>query len=107
MTNYVDITTRSAWLWTEFGSSFAARIIPAEILDSLPRYVRGPKKGQIKDHKIAWKKVERGGWDVDRGCAENRVGKVILAQLVWYPWGREPQVIADYMLDKDNTWKRW
>lgn len=107
MTNYAEITTRSAWLWTEFGSNYASRIVPADILDDLPRYVRGEKKGQIKDHKIVWKKVERGGWDSDRGIAENRVGKVILAQLVYCPWGRNSEVVADFERTADGSWARW
>ena len=107
MTNYAEIATRSAWLWTEFGSNYASRIVPADMLDDLPRYVRGEKKGQIKDHKIVWKKVERGGWDSDRGVAENRVGKVILAQLVYCPWGRNDEVVADFERDADGSWKRW
>lgn len=107
MTNYAEITTRSAWLWTEFGSSYASKIVPQEILDELPRYVRGNKKGKIKDHKIVWRKVERGGWDTERGVAENRVGKVILAQLVYSAWRRPEEVVADFELDGASTWKRW
>jgi len=107
MTNYAEIATRSAWLWTDFGAEYAARIVPADMLDGLPRYVRGQKKGKIKDHKIIWRKVERGGWDSERGVAENRVGKVILAQLVYSPWGRPQQLVADFERAGDGTWKRW
>ena len=111
MTNYAEIKTRSAWLWTEFGSNYASKIVPQEILNELPRYVRGNKKGQIKDHKIVWEKVERGGW-VGMGRAsnngvENRVGKVIRAQLVYSAWRRPEEVVADFMLDENNVWKRW
>lgn len=107
MTNYAEIATRSAWLWTDFGAEYAARIVPSDMLDDLPRYVRGQKKGKIKDHKIIWRKVERGGWDSERGVAENRVGKVILAQLVYCPWGRDAKVVADFERDGNGTWKRW
>lgn len=107
MTNYAEITTRSAWLWTDFGSSYASKIIPQNILDELPRYVRGAKKGQIKDHKLVWRKVECGGWDTDRGTVEKRVGKVILAQLVHSAWRRPEEVVADFELDENNAWKRW
>lgn len=107
MTNYAEIKTRSAWLWTEFGSNYASKIVPQEILDELPRYVRGAKKGKIQNHKIVWCKVERGGWDDERGRVEKRVGKVILAQLVYSAWRRPQEVIADFELDENNVWKRW
>ena len=107
MTNYAELTTRSAWLWTDFGSSYASKIVPQEILDELPRYVRGNKKGKIQDHKIVWSKVERGGWDDYRGRVERRVGKVILAQLVYSPYRRPARVVADFELDENNAWKRW
>lgn len=111
MTNYAQITTRSAWLWTEFGSSYASKIVPQEILDELPRYVRGNKKGKIKDHRIEWEKVERGGWvGISRASnngVENRVGKVVRARLIHSPWRKPVEVVADFELDGTGTWKRW
>lgn len=111
MTNYAEIKTRSAWLWTDFGSSYASKVIPQDLLDELPRYVRGSKKGKIKDHKIVWEKVCRGGWvgigRASNNGVENRVGKVIRAQLVHSAWRKPDEVVADFMLDENNAWKRW
>jgi len=73
----------------------------------LPRYVRGPKKGKIKDYKISWEKVEVGGWDSSRDRVEHRVGKVIFARLVYSPWGRQEEVKADFYRDENGEWKRW
>jgi hypothetical protein len=103
MANYALIVTKDAWLWTDFGADYAARIMPADMLDALPRYVRGAKAGKIKDHMIEWDKVERGGF-VPPQMVENRVGKVIRARLVKSPWGRPSEVVAEFFKDKDGNW---
>jgi hypothetical protein len=79
MTNYADFTTRNADLSCEFGESFAAEWFSAEELDSLPRYVKGPKKGKRKG-SVEWTRCTRGGWvraTYGRGYAENRVGQIV------------------------------
>jgi len=103
MTNYAHIQTKEAWLWTDFGFDFASRIFPQDILDDLPRYVRGEKKGKIKNHKIVWEKVERGGWTRTNGV-EKRVGKVIKARLVCSPFREEEQTVLDYGRDAEGNW---
>ena len=108
MTNYAEIVTRSAWLWTEFGESYAAKIIPEKIISELPRYVRGKKKGKIKDHRIQWEKVERGGWvgisRAGNNGVENRVGKVIRARLIKSLWGCPDVVVAECEPDGKGNW---
>ena len=85
MTQYARIETRSRWLSQEFGEGYARRIFGDELVDAMPRYVRGQRKGQLKG-KIEWMKVARGGW-VSAGVAgyghvENRSGSVIAARLI-------------------------
>lgn len=106
MANYAEFTTRSAFLFTDFGASYAERIFGAKVLDDLPRYVRGAKAGKIKDHKIVWTKCDRGGW-VPPQRVENRVGKVINAKLIWSPfrnYGKE-QIVAEAFLNEENKWE--
>lgn len=95
MTYKATISTRSAWLGKEFGEDYARKMFGDEIVDALPRYVRGKNKGKFKA-EIEWVKVERGGWVRElmatangdgAGYVENRVGKVIAARLIQRDWG--------------------
>ena len=61
MTNYANIETQSAYLSSDFGENFARKLFGDEILDALPRYVRGKRKGKIKG-RLTWHKCTRGGW---------------------------------------------
>lgn len=66
MTVRAAIRTRNAPLWEEFGLEYATRLFGQETIDSLPRYVRGPKAGKINAW-ISWDKVEKGGWSRQHG----------------------------------------
>jgi len=103
MANHAEIVTRDAWLWTDFGADYAARVIPADMLEKLPRYVRGEKAGKIKNHLIECDKVERGGWVSGGQRVENRVGSVIRARLIKKEWGQPSEVLAEFSRDK-NGW---
>ena len=94
MTTYAQISERTAGLWTEFGLNFATRLFGAEALADLPRFQKGKNKGKIKA-VLRWRKVERGGWvsrgasyydDTPNGHVENRVGKIIEAELRESAW---------------------
>lgn len=61
MTVRAKLTTREAPLFSEFGLAYATKLFGQETIDDLPRYQRGPKKGQIKAWLI-WSKAESGGW---------------------------------------------
>lgn len=61
MTNYARIENRSAYLSSEFGEDYARRLFGDEIIDALPRYVRGKRKGKIKG-RVTWRKCVKGGW---------------------------------------------
>lgn len=96
MTHRATITTRSAWLGKEFGEELARRYFGDEIVDALPRFVRGKNAGKFKA-EIEWIKVERGGWvstgrgyegEASEGYVENRAGKVIAARLILREWGQ-------------------
>lgn len=83
MTNYAEFSYRDAPLASDFGAEFARSYFPAELLDTLPRYVRGPKKGKIKG-SIEWKRCTRGGWVAGghgEGYACNAVGRIVEVRL--------------------------
>ena len=104
MTNYADIQTREAWLSSDFGEQMARRFFGDEAVDSMPRYVRGKRKGLLKG-QIQWRKVESGGWVSDksatngRGYVENRRGKIIAAELVMPQWGEAPTILLSWKSD--------
>jgi hypothetical protein len=76
MVQYARYEMKSAPLAQEFGQQFLARRFGQEearaILEAMPKYVRGPKKGQPKGH-IVWVKCSVGGWV--RGAYGGRVLK--------------------------------
>tara|TARA_R100001463_G_scaffold33103_1_gene73821 strand:+ start:531 stop:932 length:402 start_codon:yes stop_codon:yes gene_type:complete len=100
---YAVIEERSAWLSTEFGETLARKYFGDKVVDELPRYVRGKRKGQIKG-EFNWLKVESGGWvrgvcsdvfgDIDGWGVERRKGKIIRAMLTIPNWGAPDQRIA-------------
>lgn len=106
MTVRASITNREAWLGSDFGLELARRYFTEEQIASLPRYSRGKNKGKIKGI-IRWKKVERGGWIFEGsyygesiGRVENRVGKIIQAELCSSEFDQEPKVVATYKREK-------
>tara|TARA_Y100001972_G_scaffold27386_1_gene33681 strand:- start:5056 stop:5376 length:321 start_codon:yes stop_codon:yes gene_type:complete len=103
MANHAEITTKEAWLFSDFGAEYAAKVFPAEMIEALPRYVRGDKAGKIKNHLIEWDKVERGGWITGGQGVETRVGKVIRARLIKRDWGQPSQVVAEFA-KLDGKW---
>lgn len=103
-----SIVVASAFLFTEFGESFARAKFGDAKIDTLPRYVRGKHAGKLKG-LVRWWRVERGGWVREQGYmgesaghVENRVGKTIRAELCEAPWGAEPKPIAYWSLDDDR-----
>ena len=106
---YAVIEERSAWLSTEFGETLARKYFGDKVVDDMPRYVRGKRKGQIKG-KMTWLKVESGGWvrtiysdvfgDIDGWGVERRRGKIIRAMITIPQWGAPDEKIA--LLIKEN-----
>lgn len=94
MTQRAKFETKSAWLGTEFGEKYARKIFGDDIVDALPRNVRGKNKGKLKQ-TIVWLKVVEGGWISEGfdhayeqavGRVERRVGSTIawvLRQSTW------------------------
>lgn len=84
MTNYAEFALRDAPLSSDFGLNFARSYFSAEIIDAMPRYVRGPKKGKIKG-SVEWERCTRGGWVRGQGQGEgyvcNAVGKIVEVRL--------------------------
>ena len=109
--NHAQFRCKQAYLSGEFGESMARRYFGDELVDAMPRYVRGKRKGLLKG-QIVWRKVERGGFvitalnegDGPSGYVERRVGKVIEARLEHCEWGREPVEVAKREWPED-CWK--
>ena len=85
MTQRAKFEIKSAWLGTEFGEKYARKIFGDEVVDALPRNVRGKNKGKLKQ-TIVWLKVIEGGWvsegrahggEESVGFVERRVGSTI------------------------------
>lgn len=101
MANHAKFEWRTAYLSGEFGESMARRYFGDELVDAMPRYVRGKRKGLLKG-QIAWTKVAKGGFVITglnegegpSGYVERRVGKVIEVRLQHCEWGREPSDAA-------------
>ena len=117
MSHRAEFNSNQAWLSGDFGESMARRYFGDEIVDSMPRYVRGKRKGKLKG-KISWRKVTRGGWvrtgpycedGGASGYVERRVGKIIDVELSIPQWRDEPIFIAKwewseyYMNDRDRA----
>ena len=117
MSHLAEFSSNHAWLSGDFGESMARRYFGDEIVDSMPRYVRGKRKGKLKG-QIGWRKVTRGGWvrtgpyceDYGAsGYVERRVGKIIEVGLSIPQWRDEPIFIAKwewseyYMNDRDRA----
>jgi hypothetical protein len=66
MTTRAKLIRRCSPISSEFGLTYATKLFGQETIDDLPRYVRGPKKGQIKAW-LVWEKAESGGWDARYG----------------------------------------
>lgn len=111
---YAVIEERLAWLSTEFGETLARKYFGDKVVDELPRYVRGKRKGQIKG-QFNWLKVESGGWvrgvcsdvfgDIDGWGVERRKGKIIRAMLTMPNWGAPDQRIALFV--REGTEVDW
>lgn len=101
MTLYANIAQREEFLFRPETEALARRFFGDAVIDALPRFVRGKHKGAIKG-MIRYKRVLKGGW-VRTGSAayggpapgyvEDRVGRIISAEICTAPWGEEPEVL--------------
>ena len=69
MTNYARFETNSASLCTEFGETLARKHF-GDIVDRMPVYVRGKKKGLLKG-EVTWTKCTIGGWVKTGGYSDD------------------------------------
>lgn len=88
--SFAKTTIHDAWLSDEFGESYARKIFGSNIVDTLPRYVRGKRKGKLKG-KIVWRKVEKGGWLSGVGILSP--GKTYAHGIWKTPFGEEPVLL--------------
>jgi len=104
MTHLAQFKEGHAYISGEFGESMARRYFGDEVVDSMPRYVRGKRKGQLKG-QISWKKVVRGGWvrtgryDENygpSGYVERRLNQVIEVELSIPQWGAAATTVAEW-----------
>lgn len=105
--NYAAYYSRHGWMSNDFIENMARRYFGDELVDSLPRYVKGKRKGQLKG-LLQWSKVTKQGWcrtggRTDDGHAtgfvELRLDKIIYVELVMPIWGKNPEVIATWEWD--------
>jgi hypothetical protein len=101
MTLYANIATRSELLFRPESEELARRFFGDAVVDALPRFVRGKHKGAIKG-MIRYDRVLKGGWvrtgnaaygGKAPGYVEDRVGRIIKAEICTAPWGEEPEVL--------------
>lgn len=101
-THLAQLKTGHAYISGEFGESMARRYFGDEVVDSMPRYVRGERKGQLKG-QISWTKVVRGGWvrtgayDDNYGPSgypERRVNQIIEVELSIPQWREDAIEVA-------------
>ena len=78
MTIYAKFEVKTAWLAKEFGDSYARRLFGNEVVDALPKYVKGNNLGKPRA-EICWVKCTRGGWT--QWGVENRRGSTVYAVL--------------------------
>jgi hypothetical protein len=105
MTVKANIDYRNGYMSSEFIEGMARRYFGDTVVDALPRYVKGKRKGQLKGF-LRWQKVSRGGWvktgpyDSDgmtaSGYVERRVGMVINVDLSIRTWGSPETLIATW-----------
>ena len=110
MTVRANIDYRNGYMSSEFIEGMARRYFGDSVVDALPRYVKGKRKGQLKGF-LRWQKVSKGGWvktgayDHDgmqaSGYVERRVGKVINVDLSIPVWGSEETLIATWDWEND------
>lgn len=91
--SFAESEIKEAWLSGEFGESYARHIFGDALVNGLPRYQRGQRKGQIKG-KIAWRKITKGGWVSGVGLVSP--GKTYAHGIFDVPFGREPVLVAGH-----------
>lgn len=78
---YARLETKDADIGKPFGLEWATKLFGQEVIDQLPRYVRGPKKGEIKAY-VFWEKCTVGGWVRGQGVMTPGMNQAWIG-----PWG--------------------
>jgi len=93
--SYMESTSHTAWLFTDFGESYARKIFGDEYIDSLPKYTKRSKHAGKPKGKLAWRKTTKGGW--------NTYVKAVIKNNYTYghgiwetPWGEESKLLIGY-----------
>lgn len=94
MTTYARIYEDQAFLFTEYGEKLARDIFGDAEIDALPKFTSRSKHAGKPKGLIRWRKVHSGGWvremSMAGGHVENRVGKIISAELCTADFGKPP-----------------
>lgn len=106
MTQRAAIKYRGGYMFSEFIEGMARRYLGNDVVDGLPRYVRGTRKGKLKG-RLEWQKVEKGGWvrvygEAGNGYVERRVNQVIKVELTLPEWGKEPVKVATWDWERET-----
>lgn len=95
---YASFDVKSAPLFGDFGLEYATKLFGEETIASLPRYVRGPKKGKIKAYLI-WTKCTEGGWS-NSGVAVPGLHRAMIAP---FPYAGERDALRGKWCGQDET----
>ena len=96
---YANFDKKQAYLSSDFGKEFAERIFGKEFVDSLPKFVKGKRKGKTKG-EILWTRCIKGGWvktarERGEGFVETQKGKIVAIVIDIQGWGDfEPKYVA-------------
>ena len=100
MTNYAQYEDKCSKLASDFGESLARKWFGDDLIDTLPKYVRGKNKGKPKGY-LRWRKIVKGGWKHHGTFGPgDYAGEVVYPNQIPYKWielqdhGCDAQIIA-------------
>lgn len=100
------IEERYSRLATDFGENLARKWFGDDVVDTIPRYMRGQNKGKLKGY-LKWTKVTKGGWQrlAPETAQGGPTGRVLypnqyLRKWIELPvWGGEPEIVAEHWVN--------
>lgn len=103
MTTYAVVQHQRAFLFTEYGQALACNLFGHEAVMALPKFGPRSKHNGKPKGVVTFRRVSRGGWVKLEGRVENRVGKIVTAELrELAPFGKDVEsgaVVASFDAD--------